>query len=200
MYEYFVSNPGLTEKPSHELNLPLFPKPTLTLKQNCTICQKLHFWSKIRHISTKIIPQKAAARFSNGIGHLVVGFKAKAIFGVLTRFLITVNDHLPKTFLKNINTTDGSLESSTAELVTEMVETSSITIRNSAVYQQLLCIGQQCHNRLSSIKSAAVTVQSFNMICNSQCQKIMIIKDMHIRIPKKTSAENLGCWHSGTPS
>ena len=40
----------------------------------------------------------AAARFSIGIGHLVVGFKAKAIFAVLTPFLITVNDYLPKRF------------------------------------------------------------------------------------------------------
>ena len=55
--------------------------------------------------------------------------------------------------------------------MTGVVETSSITIRNSAVYQQLLCIGQQCHNQLSSIKSAAITNQSFNTICNSQCQK-----------------------------
>ena len=84
-----------------------------------------------------------------------------------------------------------------------MVETSSITIRNSAVYQQLLCIGQQCHNRLSSIKSAAITNQSFNMIYNSQCQKYndnQRRNQKHIKIPKKTSAENLGCWHSGTPS
>ena len=102
VYEYFVSNPGLTKKPSQELNLPLFPKPTLTLKQYCTICQKLHFWYKIklRHISTKIIPPKAAPRFSNGLGHLVVGSEYKAMFGVLTPFLITVNDYLPNKILK----------------------------------------------------------------------------------------------------
>ena len=125
------------------------------------------------------------------------------MFGVLTPFLITVNDYLPTRFYNHFNTTDGSLESSTAELVTGVVETSSITIRNSAVYQQLLCIGQQCHNRLSSIKSAAITNQSFNMICNSQCQKYndnQRRNQLHIKIPKKTSAENVGCWHSGTLS
>ena len=108
-----------------------------------------------------------------------------------------------KKILIHFNTTDGSLESSTAELVTGVVETSSITIRNSAVYQQLLCIGQQCHNRYRALKEAAITNQPLNMICYSQCEKYndnQTRNQKHIKIPKKTSAENLGCWHSGTPS
>ena len=41
------------------------------------------------------------------------------------------------------------------------------------------------------------------MICYSQCEKYndnQTRNQKHIKIPKKTSAENLGCWHSGTPS
>ena len=41
------------------------------------------------------------------------------------------------------------------------------------------------------------------MICDNQFQKYndnQRRNQKHIKIPKKTSAENLGCWHSGTPS
>ena len=44
------------------------------------------------------MPPKAVIRFSNDLGHLVVGLEFKAMFGVLTPFLITVNDYLPTRF------------------------------------------------------------------------------------------------------
>ena len=69
--------------------------------------------------------------------------------------------------------------------MTGVVETSSITIRNSAVYQQLLCIGQQCHNRYRTLKEAAITNQPLNKSTRSGSRrKILIVPIINRRIPK----------------